>query len=73
MGSASVFSVSANGSLCSSPACVQQTQGIVADARAALRVSPELRFKWVLGGTKESFRLQAGTLYAMHGSARYGF
>ena len=34
---------------------MQQTQGIVADARAALRVSPELRFKWVLGGTKESF------------------
>ena len=55
MGSASVFSVSANGSLCASPACVQQTQGIVADARAALRVSPELRFKWQLGGTKENF------------------
>jgi len=55
VGSASVFSVSANGSLCASPACVQQTQGIVADARAALRVSPELRFKWQLGGTKENF------------------
>ena len=38
-----------------------------------LEGTAELEMVSAKGGWKESFRLRAGTLYAMHGSARYGF
>jgi len=37
-----------------------------------LEGTAELEMVAAKDGTKESFRLRAGTLYAMHGSARYG-
>ena len=37
-----------------------------------LEGSAELEMVAAKDGRKESFRLRAGTLYAMHGSARYG-
>ena len=53
VGSVCFFNAQPNGRLDHSPECRAETLAVVTDARAALRVNPGLRFKWVVSGGKE--------------------